>query len=107
MKLAVSATGGSLAAQVAPQFGRAPYFVLVDTDRAGFSAVSNDNLDAVSGVGPQTASMLARAGVTVILTGRIGPKARQALDAAGITCVEAVEGTVQSAIDAWRSRQPR
>ncbi|NHV96508.1 MAG: hypothetical protein HA494_01770 [Thaumarchaeota archaeon] len=47
MKVAVSAAGGSLDAQVDPRFGRCPYFVIVDTDTMAFEAIPNTSADAM------------------------------------------------------------
>lgn len=41
MKIAVSATSGSLDAQIDPRFGRCPYFVIVDSETMGFEALPN------------------------------------------------------------------
>ena len=41
MKIAVSASGSDLEAQVDPRFGRAPYFLIVDTDTMDFDVVPN------------------------------------------------------------------
>lgn len=101
MKIAVSAQGGSLSAPVEPRFGRSPYYVVVDTDGRGFEAFSNPNVNAEGGAGPQTAMMLERRGIDVVLTGRVGPNARRSLEASGIRVVEAVDGSVQEAVDAF------
>jgi predicted Fe-Mo cluster-binding NifX family protein len=44
------------------------------------------------GAGIQAAETLAKAGVSVVLTGFVGPKAFQALRAAGIQIVQDMEG---------------
>jgi predicted Fe-Mo cluster-binding NifX family protein len=41
MKIAVSATGTDLNAQVDPRFGRCANFILVDTDTMAFEAIPN------------------------------------------------------------------
>ena len=46
MKLVVTAVGGDLDAEVDPRFGRAPYFVAVETDDMSFEAVENAAVDA-------------------------------------------------------------
>jgi len=100
MKIAVSATGGSINARVEERFGRAPYFVIVDSDTMRFGLVPNPSVTAPHGAGPRTASLIAERGVSTVLTGRVGPKARAALESAAITIVEGAIGTVREAIEA-------
>ncbi len=101
MKIAVSATGGSSNALVEPRFGRAPYYVIVDSDTMRFGVVGNSNAYQASGAGPATAALIANSGATVVLTGSVGPKAKQALDAAGIEIVEETSGTVKEAVQVF------
>lgn len=103
MKIAVSATGGSIQARVEERFGRAPYYVVVDSDTGRFGLVSNPAVLAAHGAGPQTARVLAERGVTTVLTGRVGPNAREALEQLGISVVEGVTGVVKEAVDAYIS----
>jgi len=102
MKIAVSATGGSSSALVEPRFGRAPYYVIVDSETMRFGVVSNPDVHRASGAGPAAAALIANSGATVLLTGRVGPNAKRALEAAGIEIVEEVRGTVKDAVQAFR-----
>lgn len=54
MKIAVSAMGTDLNAQVNPRFGRCQYFIIVDSDTLDFEAIKNPNIDAMSGAGIQS-----------------------------------------------------
>jgi len=101
MKIAVSATGGSSNARVEERFGRAPYFVIVDSDTMRFGLVSNPSVSATHGAGPKTAGLIAERGAEVVLTGRVGPNARLALEAVGIEIVEGAGGTVREAVEAY------
>lgn len=101
MKIAVSATGGSSNALVEPKFGRAPYYVIVDSDTMRFGVVGNSHAYQASGAGPATAALIVNSGATVVLTGRVGPKAKQALDANGIEVVEEATGTVRDAVEVY------
>ena len=101
MKIAVSSTGGSINALVEERFGRAPYYVIVDSTTMRFGLVSNPSVTSAHGAGPQTAALVHERGATVVLTGRVGPNARKALDALGITVVEGTTGTVRHAVEAY------
>ena len=93
MKIAVSATGGSMNAQVSEQFGRCAYFLIVDSETMRFEPVSNPGMGMTGGAGPESARQIATRGAQVILTGSVGPNAKVALDSAGITIISGVSGT--------------
>jgi len=105
MKIAVSAMGTDLDAQVDPRFGRCQYFVIVDSDSLEFEAIENPNTNAMGGAGIQSGQLMADRGVQAILTGNVGPNAFQALSAAGIQIVAGVTGTVKEAIQRFNSGQ--
>lgn len=101
MKIAVSATGKDINSAVDPRFGRAAYFVIVEGDSGEVVQVI-DNLaaqEAAHGAGINAATTVANAGVAVVLTGRMGPKAFSVLQAAGIKIVSSVSGTVKEAVN--------
>jgi predicted Fe-Mo cluster-binding NifX family protein len=102
MKIAVAATGGSLDAQVAEQFGRCRFFLIVDSESDRFEAFSNPASGMAGGAGPAAAQEMARRGAQVVLAGKFGPRAQQALQAAGIRCVES-SGKVRDAVAACKA----
>ena len=83
MKICVTATANSLDAQIDPRFGRCSYFVIVDSETMQFEAVPNMAAAASGGAGIQAAQTIAKEGVKLLITGNVGPKAFQALAAAG------------------------
>ena len=100
MKVAISSTGNDLDAAVDPRFGRASYIVIADSESGTIDSVI-DNRDAqglAHGAGINTASRVAEAGVSLVLTGRVGPKAAAVLQAAGIKEISGVAGTVKDAL---------
>ena len=99
MKIAVSAAGGSLDAEVEPRFGRCHYFVVADSDTMRMEVSANAAAQARGGAGPQAAQTLKGLGVEVVLTGNVGPNAEQALGAAGIKTVTGVTGKVRTAVE--------
>ncbi|MBN2577795.1 MAG: NifB/NifX family molybdenum-iron cluster-binding protein [Pirellulales bacterium] len=104
MKVIVSAQGPKIDSLIDPRFGRARYFLLVDTDTRECSAHDNaQNLNAPQGAGIQAAQNVARLGAEAVLTGHVGPKAFAALQAAGITVHTGVSGTVQQAVEQFVS----
>jgi predicted Fe-Mo cluster-binding NifX family protein len=97
--IAVSANGNKLTSQVGPLFGRARFFILVDSDTLEWEALDNlGNLSASQGIGVTTAKTLERKNIRTILTGSCGPKAFAELQAAGIDVVLGVQGTIRQAL---------
>jgi len=103
MKVAVSSTGKDLASTVDPRFGRAAYFLIIETDsRAIVEVIDNlESQNAAHGAGINAASRIAESGARAILTGQVGPKAAAVCDKAGIAIINNMEGTVQEAIDTY------
>ena len=99
MKIAITATGKELSSAVDPRFGRAKFFIVVDTDTDESMAHDNaQNLNAAQGAGIQAAETVARLGAVAVVTGNVGPKAFRALNAAGIQIYLSKEDTVTDAI---------
>ena len=108
MKLAISATGESLQSSVDARFGRAKFFVVVDSDTRAVTAVRNDvNLNAVQGAGIQAGKRVVELGVKALLTGHIGPKAFVTLQAGDVEIYTGVSGTVADAIEQLKAGKLR
>jgi len=105
MRIAISATGPTLDAEVDPRFGRCQYFIIVDPETMEFEAVENSNAMAAGGAGISTAQMIAGKGVEVVLTGNCGPNAYQVLSAAGLQVITGISGRISDAIQAYKSGQ--
>ncbi len=88
MKLCITASGPDLDATTDTSFGRAPWLLVIDTDSLAVGAVENSSATARQGAGIAAAQLIADNGVEALLTGRVGPKARAALDSAGIQVFE-------------------
>ncbi|MBT3294631.1 MAG: NifB/NifX family molybdenum-iron cluster-binding protein [Verrucomicrobia bacterium] len=103
MRVAVTSKGTGLDAQVDPRFGRCANFVIVETDDMTCATVANDNMSAGGGAGIQSAQLVADKDAKVVLTGNCGPNAFRTLEAAGITVVTDVSGTVCEAVEAYKA----
>ena len=100
-KIAISSEGPTLDDAVDPRFGRAGGFVVVQLPGMTVSYIDNGASQTMSmGAGIETAERMARAGVEVVLSGYVGPKAFEALQAAGIRVCQNVDGgTVRQAVE--------
>ena len=103
MRIAVSASGPTIDAQVDPRFGRCPYFIVVDPDSMEFELLENSGAMAGGGAGIATAQMIAGKGVEVVLTGSCGPNAFQVLSGAGIKVITSVSGKVQDNVREYQA----
>lgn len=103
MRVCISAAGNNLDAPVDPRFGRCPYFILADSETLEYEAVPNPAQQAIGGAGIQAGQWVANRGIQVVLTGRVGPNAQQVFAASGIKVAIGVEGTVRSALEAFKA----
>ena len=103
MRIAVSASGTTMDAEVDPRFGRCRYFIIVDPNSMEFETVENNGAITGGGAGIATAQVIADKGVEAVLTGNCGPNAFQVLSAAGIKVVTGVSGKVRDIVQAYKT----
>ncbi len=104
MRVAVTSLGQDLGSKIDARFGRAKWFIVIDTETNQNQVISNEqNLQASQGAGIQTAENISRNNVEAVITGNCGPKAFRALNAAGIRVYTAVEGTVAEVLEKFNS----
>ena len=104
MKIAISACGNGWEEQVADRFGRAGGFFIVDTDDNPTSYIDNGtNTESAHGAGTGAAQAIVDAGVGVVITVKIGPKAGSVLKAAGVKVMTGVGQTsIREAYDRYQ-----
>ena len=61
--------------------------------------LTNPHRDAAQGAGIQTAQLVADKGTKAVITGEVGPKAGQVLEAAGILMITGKSGSARVALD--------
>ena len=104
MKIAVTSLGPDMTSDVDPRFGRARWFVIVDTETGESEAIDNESgVGASSGAGVQAAARVAGLGVEYVLTGHCGPNAFRTLTEAGVEVITSVKGTVKDAVGKLKS----
>jgi predicted Fe-Mo cluster-binding NifX family protein len=84
MKICITSQGSTLDAPVEERFGRAPYFMIIDTETGSSEAIENPFAGATGGVGPKAAQLLIARKVAALVSGMVGGNAREVLMAAGI-----------------------
>jgi predicted Fe-Mo cluster-binding NifX family protein len=102
MKICITSQGDNLDAEVDPRFGRANYFLIIDTDNMENEAVQNPYTSAGGGAGIQAAQFVANKEVKAVITGNIGPNAFQVLKEAGLNVISDISGSVREAIEKYK-----
>jgi len=104
MKIAITSYGEALKSKMDKSFGRAKWFVLVDSDTETFEAHSNkQNVHAAQGAGIQAAQNVVNLGAKALLSGNVGPNAFRVLSAAGVRMfIVTGDRTVGEALNEWR-----
>lgn len=99
MKIAITSTGQDLTADVDPRFGRAEYFLVVDTETLDFKVVENQqNLNLPQGAGIQAGKTLINTGAKVLITGNCGPKAFNVLETGKVKIITGASGNVKDVV---------
>lgn len=101
MKIAFTTSGEGLEAAVDPRFGRAPRFLIVDTETRDFSLLDNQqNVQARQGAGVQASTAVIQDGAEAVVTGNCGPRAFDTLTRAGLRVYTGASGTIAEVLEA-------
>jgi predicted Fe-Mo cluster-binding NifX family protein len=101
MIVAVTAQEGRIDSPVDSRFGRAAFFMIANSDTMNVYAHDNSaGTNAGNGAGTSAAQLLAEERVDVLYTGKVGPKAAEALGKANIKVIEETTGTVEEVLAA-------
>lgn len=104
MKIAITSQGQDLDSQVDPRFGRAKFFIVVDTEAEGFSVTDNSqNLNAAQGAGIQAGRNVVDLGVEAVITGHVGPKAFATLQAGKVDIFTGATGTIAEVVEQFKA----
>lgn len=75
MKIAIGLEENNYNSQVDRRFGRASFFILIDTVTNNYEIIENEAKDEPTGAGLKVVKNLVNLGVEEIIAGEIGPKA--------------------------------
>lgn len=103
MKIAVSASGQDLDAQIDQRFGRCDFFLIIDTDTMETQGFPNEHNSQTSGAGVQAAGFVIDKGARAVLTGSCGPKAMDVFDAQNIPVYTGHAGNVRQAVETFKN----
>jgi predicted Fe-Mo cluster-binding NifX family protein len=103
MKVLIAAQGPTLDDQVAKRFGHASYYLILDSDTLEVRVLHNTGHDESHSIIPRAA----REGVTVAITGNIGPQAFELSGSCQIQVALARKMSAKEALQKLRSDQLR
>lgn len=87
MKTVITSTGNELSSLFDKRFGRAAWFCVLDDKTGATKFHENENKDAQGGAGTKTVEKMVELGVTKVISGDFGPKAKDLLDKFNIQMV--------------------
>ncbi|AIS52905.1 dinitrogenase iron-molybdenum cofactor biosynthesis protein [Thermoanaerobacter kivui] len=102
MKIAVSSEGKTLEARVDSRFGRAQYFIIVDSETMDYKVIDNAAVAQGSGAGTKAAQTLIDEGIEVLISSNVGPNAMEVFNAAEIPVYKAVDGDIKTNIEEFK-----
>ena len=105
MKIIITASSDKINQAFNPRFGRADYFILVDSETRAWEALPNPAVTAGGGAGPQAVQFISEKGAEILISGRYGPNAFSALEAAGIKAYIANAGSVEDVLQQFLDGQ--
>ncbi len=101
MKVIVSSTGNDVNSTISPVFGRAKFYILVNTEDFSFESFENPAITQSGGAGIQAAQFALKKNPESVISSNIGPNAYEVLTAGSVPCYIATSGTVRETIEAF------
>jgi len=101
MKTVITAKSNDLKASFDLRFGRGAYFCVYNSDNGEVSFIENLSANAQGGAGTKTAEKMVELGITKVISGDFGPKAKDLLNQFKIQMVilQDEDKTIQDIID--------
>ncbi|RUT79130.1 NifB/NifX family molybdenum-iron cluster-binding protein [Ancylomarina longa] len=105
MKTVITSIGKELSSNFDLRFGRAAWFCVFDEESEEISFVENENINAKGGAGTKTVEKIVELGVTKVISGDFGPKAKELLEKFNVQMVilQDENNTIQDIINKMKS----
>ncbi|HHW93778.1 MAG TPA: dinitrogenase iron-molybdenum cofactor biosynthesis protein [Clostridiaceae bacterium] len=101
MKIAIPTDSQSMESTVCASFGRAPYFLIYDTETKDYAFVANTAASGTGGAGIMAAQIVADQKVSALLTPRCGQNAADVFQSADIKLYRTNTDSVKDNIEAF------
>ncbi|MCK4806527.1 MAG: NifB/NifX family molybdenum-iron cluster-binding protein [Candidatus Aegiribacteria sp.] len=105
MKVIVSSTGKNVDSPISKVFGRAEYYLLVDTEDFTLKSFDNPAVNQSGGAGIQAAQFVLKKKPGSVISSNIGPNAYEVLSAGSMLCYIAKGGTVRETVEAFNREE--
>jgi predicted Fe-Mo cluster-binding NifX family protein len=103
MKICITSKGAGTDSAFEQRFGRAPFFVFIDSESGESKTIENPNLSQGSGVGSRSVQLISGEGADVVITGQTGGNATAGLQASGMKVFSyGGSGTVADALAEYK-----
>lgn len=103
MKIAIPVDHVSMDTSICISFGRAPYFMIYDTESKDASFLDNSAVASQGGAGVKAAQIIADSGVCALLTPRCGENAAEVFHAADIKIYQTVSSMLKHNIQSFEN----
>lgn len=100
MHIAIASSGQTLDAPIDARFGRAAFFLIVDSATLAFSVHPNPAIQHSGGAGIAACQYLVGEGAEAVVAGQLGPNAMRVLESAGVVLYQGIGGTVRDNVTA-------
>ncbi len=80
MKTVITSTGNSITSTFDKRFGRGAWFCIYDSNTDEPTFIKNEFAEQQSGAGTKVSAKMVELGVTKVISGDFGPKAKELLD---------------------------
>lgn len=101
MKIIIPVSSETEDPEINQSLGRAPYYMVYDTETKKSSYLKNPAKDSPSGAGVKATQTILDTGAKVLLTIRCGDRAYEVLKGADIKVMSAFSGKAKANIDAY------
>jgi len=105
VKVAITCTGQSLTDELDQRFGRADYFLVIDSVSFEYTVINNAARTASGGAGIAAAQSIIDHQVEAVITGQLGPNALNVLSDAGIAMYQGSAGSAYQNLIAFNQQK--
>ena len=105
MKILITSKGNNFLDAFDIRFGRCDYFILYDTELNIFKAIKNNEKEVEQEAGVKASQRLLELKPDVVLTGRLGPKARMCFEENNVEVCLLKGNTVAEVVEKYKEEK--
>jgi len=102
MKIAITASSGSMDSQLEQRFGRADFFIIADLESGEYEVINNKAAAETGGAGIQAGQTIINSGVVALITGNVGPNSMRVLKSGNIKMFRGQKDTIEKNIELYK-----